>query len=104
MTLRHIALFRWSDDATPAKIAEIEQRLSQLPAAIPELEGYAFGSDLGISADTFDFAVVADVADEHAFAVYRDHPEHQAVLGIIRPLLADRAAVQYRLDAGAPQS
>ncbi|KIH98298.1 stress protein [Streptomonospora alba] len=95
MALRHIALFRWSEDVTPAQIARVEEALGRLPGLISELDGYSFGRDLGIGADTYDFAVVADVADEDAFAAYRDHPEHQAALGIIRPLLADRAAVQF---------
>ncbi|MFD0774716.1 Dabb family protein [Streptomonospora algeriensis] len=98
MALRHIALFRWSEDVTPAQIARVEEALGRLPALISELDGYSFGRDLGIGADTYDFAVVADVADEQAFAAYRDHPEHQAVLGIIRPMLADRASVQFRTD------
>lgn len=97
MALRHIALFRWSEDVTPDQIARVEQGLSRLPDLIPHLDRYSFGPDLGIGSATFDFAVVADVADEEAFAGYRDHPEHQAVLAIIRPLLAERAAVQFRI-------
>ncbi|MDT0301472.1 Dabb family protein [Streptomonospora wellingtoniae] len=96
MALRHIALFRWSEGVTPAQVAEVEEALARLPGAIPQLDAYAYGADLGIGADTFDFAVVADVAGEEAFAAYRDHPEHQAALGIIRPLLAERASAQFR--------
>ncbi|GAA4957460.1 hypothetical protein GCM10023224_49200 [Streptomonospora halophila] len=96
MALRHIALFRWSEGTTPAQVAEVEEVLARLPEAIPELDAYTFGSDLGIGSDTFDFAVVADVADEQAYAAYRDHPDHQAALGVIRPLLAERASAQIR--------
>ncbi|QBI55593.1 Dabb family protein [Streptomonospora litoralis] len=96
MALRHIALFRWSEGVTSEQVARVEEELSRLPGVIPQLDGYSFGRDLGIGADTFDFAVVADVADEDAFAAYRDHPEHQEVLGVIRPLLAERASVQFR--------
>ncbi|GAA4916338.1 Dabb family protein [Streptomonospora salina] len=98
MALRHIALFRWSEGVTPAQIARVEEALGRLPGLIPALDGYSFGRDLGIGPDTYDFAVVADVADEDAFAAYRDHPEHQAALGVIRPLLADRASMQFRAD------
>ncbi|MUL42110.1 Dabb family protein [Streptomonospora sp. PA3] len=101
MALRHIALFRWSEGVTPEQVAEVERTLSRLPAAIPQLDGYSFGPDLGIGPDTFDFAVVADVADEDAYAAYRDHPEHQAALDVIRPLIAERAAAQFRTDRAA---
>ncbi|MBV2365816.1 Dabb family protein [Streptomonospora nanhaiensis] len=101
MRLRHIALFKWAEGVTPDQVAEVERVLAPLPAAIPQLRAYAFGPDARISEGAYDFAVVADVDDEDGFAAYRDHPEHQAALAVIRPLLADRAAVQIRVDAGA---
>lgn len=97
MTLRHIALFRWKDEVTEAQIAEVEGLLGALPDAVPELRSYTFGRDAGISEGAFDFAVVADVDDEAGFVAYRDHPDHQAALVVMRPLLADRAALQYPL-------
>ncbi|WP_026118143.1 Dabb family protein [Nocardiopsis salina] len=97
MTLRHIALFRWQDGVDDARIAEVERLLGALPGVVPELRSYSFGRDAGVSEGAFDFAVVADVDDEAGFAAYRDHPDHQAALAVIRPLLADRAALQYRL-------
>jgi Ser/Thr protein kinase RdoA (MazF antagonist) len=95
MGIRHVALFRWADGVTPDQVAEVGRELARLPSVIPQLRGYTFGADLGSGADTYDFAVVADVADEEGYRGYRDHPEHQSVLQIIKPLLADRAAVQF---------
>lgn len=98
--IRHIALFRWAEggggeDDQAAVIAA----LTGLPAQIPEILGYHFGPDAGIDDGNWDFAVAADVADEAAYAVYRDHPAHRAVLvDVIRPRIAARAAVQYHLD------
>ena len=46
----------------------------------------------------YDLVVVADFDDVDGYLVYRDHPDHQAVIAEhIRPILADRAAVQYHL-------
>ncbi|MBB6172927.1 hypothetical protein HNR23_002987 [Nocardiopsis mwathae] len=97
MALRHIALFRWTDGVTPDQVEAVVDGLSRLPSRIPELRDYTFGSDLGVSEGTYDFAVVADLADEKALDVYRDHPDHQEVLALIRPLLADRASAQIRI-------
>ena len=99
MALRHIALFRWQDGTTPEQVAGVEEALGALPGAIPELDAYSFGPDAGIGAGNFDFAVVADVADQASFIAYRDHPDHQAALAVIRPLLAERAAVQFEPPA-----
>lgn len=97
MAIRHIALFRWRDDVTPEGVTRVQGLLAALPDAVPELRAYSFGPDAGISDGAFDFAVVADVDDEAGFVAYRDHPEHQAALDVIRPMLADRAAIQYPL-------
>ena len=41
---------------------------------------------------------LADFDDVDGYLVYRDHPDHQAVIRErIRPILADRAAVQHHL-------
>lgn len=100
MGIRHIALFRWREGVTSEQVAAVRERLAGLPEAIADLRAYSFGPDLGVSPGTYDFAVVADVADEAGFAGYRDHPAHQAALEVIRPLLADRAAVQFAVPDG----
>ncbi|GAA3764943.1 hypothetical protein HDA32_001242 [Spinactinospora alkalitolerans] len=97
MGIRHIALFRWIEGTTPEQVEAVEERLTKLPGLIPQLKAYAFGADLRIGSGNYDFAVSADVAGESDFIAYRDHPEHQAVLAVIRPMLADRAAVQFNI-------
>ena len=64
------------------------------------------GADLGINEGTFDWAAVADFDDLEGYLAYRDNPEHRAIIAeFIRPIIAERAAVQYeseRSGAGAP--
>jgi hypothetical protein len=96
--IRHIALFRWTDDATPEQQAEVARRLGELPAHIPGIRSYAFGSDVAVNVGNFDFAVVADFDDVDGYVAYRDHEAHQAVIAeCIAPIRAERAAVQFEL-------
>ena len=98
MSLRHVAMFRFVPDVGADRLRSLEDALSKLPAQIPELEAYAFGQDLGLSDATWDFVVVADLADADAFERYRSHPAHVAVVGDqFGPIVAERAAVQIRL-------
>jgi hypothetical protein len=47
----------------------------------------------------FDLAIVADFDDVDAYLVYRDHPDHVSLFNErIRPILADRAAVQHEIE------
>jgi hypothetical protein len=98
---RHVAMFRWVEGATDAQVSAVEAGLSELPGRIPTLRAYRFGRDAGINQGNFDFVVVADFDDVDGYLRYRDDPAHQAVLAeLIRPILAERAAVQF--DAGSP--
>jgi heme-degrading monooxygenase HmoA len=95
---RHVALFRFHEDATAEQKKTLEDRLNELPGLIPELRGYEIGADAGINPGTFDYAVVADFADRDAYLVYRDHPAHRkAIDETVTPIVAERAAVQYTL-------
>jgi hypothetical protein len=92
-----VSVLTFIESATDEQVRAIESALATLPARIPSLRAYAFGSDLGLSADgNADFAVVADFDDIAGYESYRDDPEHRRILAEhIRPILAGRAAAQY---------
>jgi hypothetical protein len=96
--IRHVVMFRFKDGTSPAAVTAIAEGLGGLPAAIPEIAEYRFGSDIGVNDGNFDFAVVADFADTADYLVYRDHPLHQALIRErIAPHVDARAAVQFDL-------
>lgn len=98
MPVRHVAMFRFVDGVEHGQLAELSAALSALPGKVPELEAYAFGQDLGLSDRTWDFVVVADVADAEAFERYRVHPAHvEVVEQRFGPIVEERAAVQIQL-------
>ncbi|MCW2882474.1 MAG: hypothetical protein JWQ95_6574 [Sphaerisporangium sp.] len=95
---RHVVLFTWVAGATEDQKASVEAGLKELPGVIPEIRRYDIGSDVGINTGNYEFAVVADFDSAEDYLVYRDHPVHRAVIAdTIRPILANRAAVQYEI-------
>jgi len=93
---RHVVMFTFAEGTTDAQIDAVLQGLAGLPVAIPEIRKYSYGRDAGLAAGNFSVAVVAEFANEADYLVYRDHPDHQAVIRErIQPILADRAAVQH---------
>ncbi len=89
-------MFRWATGTTEDQVAELQRSLNGLPALIPALRDYRTGSDAGLAAGNWDFVVVADVDDVEGWRAYIDHPAHQRVLiELLRPLLGERAAIQY---------
>jgi Stress responsive A/B Barrel Domain len=97
--LRHVVMFRWEDTVDDDHVAAMVAGLSTLPGLIPEIADYRFGVDAGLNEGNFDFAVVADFASVDDYLVYRDHPDHRAVVAaLVTGHVATRAAVQYAID------
>ena len=98
--LRHVVVLRWKPGTTAAQLVALERALATLPAQIPEIRTYRFGADAALTSGNFDFAIVADFDDEAAFRAYVSHPAHQRFIAEhTRPLTAERAAVQFRIEA-----
>lgn len=96
--LRHVVLMRWKPGTSDAQKQAVRDGLAALPAAIPEIRSYQFGDDAMISEGNFEFAIVADFENASAFEAYATHEAHQKLIAEnIRPILRDRAAVQYAL-------
>ncbi|HUW04216.1 MAG TPA: Dabb family protein [Acidimicrobiales bacterium] len=93
--IRHIVLLEFTAEADEASIEALVADLRALPDAIDEIETYDVARDAGLADRNAHLAVIATFADESAWAVYRDHPEHLRIIAEqIRPVLARRSAVQ----------
>lgn len=96
---RHVVMFRWTPDASAEDKALVASGLAGLPAAIETIRAYRFGPDAGLAEGNWDFVLVADFDDVEGYAVYRDHAKHQMLITTcIRPIVAERAALQYQLS------
>jgi hypothetical protein len=94
--IRHVVMFRWTPETTEEQKRRVAAELSRLPALLPVLRAYRMGADLGINEGNFEWAAVADFDDLEGYLTYRDNPEHRAIIAeFIRPIIAERAAIQY---------
>lgn len=98
MILRHIVSMRM-DAATPAEREERAETLAaalrSLPAHVDEIRSLTVGLNVLDRPGNWDLVLTVDVDDESALEVYRNHPEHQKVMGLIQELVADRCAVDF---------
>jgi hypothetical protein len=96
--LRHIAMFSLQDDAPEGTLEHLCEGLALVVRAVPGIEAYTYGQDLGLRAGNFDFAVVADFADAKAFAGYVEHPAHRTfITERLTPVVAERVSAQFEL-------
>ena len=97
--IRHCVLFRWLPDTTDDQVDEIAKLLLEYVATLDGVVSYHLGRDIGVTDGTYDFGIVGDFETREAYVTYRDSPRHVEIAkGIVAPLLADRASVQFELD------
>jgi oligoribonuclease len=94
--VRHVVVFRWADDTTDDQVAAVTAALCELPRRIPEIRDYRVGVDLGVNEGNEQYAVVADFDSVADWRAYATDPRHQEIIAeLIKPVLAERHAVQY---------
>jgi hypothetical protein len=94
--IKHIVTFAWKDWVSEADVAAITEQLRQLPAGIEAIHQYSFGSDLGLTDGTGDFAIIATVTDATALRTYLEHPLHVPAAQRLREMAERRLAVQIQ--------
>jgi hypothetical protein len=95
----HIVLFKlkeFNNDQIKSEIRDqIKKSLLELKGKIAELKYIEVGNNFELNASSFDISLVTRFDSFEDFVVYRDHPEHQKVVGLVRPNTVDRAVVDY---------
>jgi Stress responsive A/B Barrel Domain len=95
--ITHIVAFRWKPETTADQLAAITAALDTMPANVLSIRSYRHGADLGTAPGVnFDYAIVATFDDLDGWRQYDTHPVHDAArANVIRPWIADRAAIQF---------
>lgn len=102
--IRHVAMFRWTEDTRPDQVAAVSAGLDGLPGAVPSIRAYVHGPDLELGEGRWDYAVVADFDDPEGYLAYDSHPAHASVRSeLLVPLIRDRAVVQLDLQTSLPR-
>lgn len=100
MTIHHAVLIRFIDDVDDARVEALAAGLNRMPEATGAVaaDRYKHGRALHLNPGSWDYAVVAEFESADAFAAYRDHPEHRALIrDLLTPISAERCSVQFEL-------
>lgn len=95
--LRHVVLFQFKEEATPAQVAGIVEAFGKLPSQIEAIHDYEWGTDVspeGLSKG-FTHCFLVTFQSEQARDEYLPHPAHQAFVAKLRPILKDVTVVDY---------
>jgi hypothetical protein len=95
----HIVLFKlrnFEDEAQKSLVRkQIANALLDLKGKIAELKQIEVGENFELNNTSFDISLITRFDSVEGFEIYRDHPEHQKVVQLVRANNVDRAAVDY---------
>lgn len=96
-TYRHVVLFKFKDSATPEQVQHLENEFIALAKKIDTVEAFEWGTNVspeGLN-DGFTHCFLVSFANKAGLEAYLPHPEHQAFVGQLKPLLDKVCVVDY---------
>jgi len=95
--LRHVVLFKFTEDTTASDIRRIENAFSALPSRIDAIYDFEWGTDVSVEdrQKGFTHCFVVTFHSEADRARYIPHPAHQEFGELVGPHLDDVLVVDY---------
>jgi len=92
--IKHIVMWKLRNKAD-AEI--IKDNLEALAGKIPGLLSVEVGIDFSNSEQSADVVLYSELESREALAAYQAHPEHQAVIPLIKAAAVSRTVVDYEV-------
>lgn len=95
--LRHVVLFKFKDDTSPADVKKVEDAFSKLPSQIKEIAGYEFGTNNSPENlnQGFTHCFFVSFKTEQDRSIYLPHPAHKAFVEVLKPHLDKVLVIDY---------
>ena len=95
--LRHVVLFKFKDNATPDDIKKVEEAFRELPAIIPEIKKFEWGTNNSPENlnQGFTHCFFVSFTSEKDRDLYLPHPAHQAFAALLKPYLDKVLVIDY---------
>ena len=89
--VKHIVVWTMKPEVTDEQKVEMKLRLMALNGKIPQL----LAIDVGMDPENGTMSLYSEFTTADDLAVYQTHPDHQSVVGFVKPLVAARIVCDY---------
>ncbi|MGV3607868.1 MAG: Dabb family protein [Planctomycetaceae bacterium] len=95
--LRHVVLFKFKPEVTPAQVNEVVDAFRALPSKISEIKGFECGTDCNVEdLDAgFTHCFFVTFADAKGREIYLPHPAHEEFKKLVGPRIEKVLVVDY---------
>ncbi len=95
--LTHVVMFKFKKP-TPAMLAEAAAKLRGLMGVVPSLISMEVGQDVLHEGRSYDLVIINRFGSQADLVAYLEHPEHQAVLNFLRPIVGSSVSVDFERE------
>ncbi len=95
--LRHVVLFKFTDETSPEDVKKIEEAFCELPSKIPTVIDFEWGTNNSPEglADGFTHCFLVTFQNAKGREVYLPHPAHKAFIDVMKPHLDKVLVIDY---------
>lgn len=95
--LRHVVLFKFKESVTAAQVQEVADAFAALPAKIPEIIDFEWGTDMSVEkrSEGFTHCFFVTFKDEKGRETYLPHPAHKDFGALVGPRIEKVLVVDY---------
>jgi heme-degrading monooxygenase HmoA len=83
--LRHVVMYKFKDDVTPAQLKEVVDAFAGLPKKVDSIVGFEHGTNVSQEgkSEGFTHVFVVTFKNEADLAAYLKHPAHDAYVKVV---------------------
>jgi len=93
--IKHVVMWKFNDGVSDADKLEMKRRLEALLDTVPTLRKIEVGLDISGKPAAMDMVLCTEFQSLEDLQAYAVHPEHRKVVEFVKPLVCDRAVVDY---------
>jgi len=95
--IKHIVMWKFKDEVAEADKLEMKRQLESLKGVVPTLIDIEIGMDVVGSDASKDMVLYSEFNSLDDLKAYAEHPEHLKVVSFVKPLVCERAVVDYEV-------
>jgi ABC-type antimicrobial peptide transport system ATPase subunit len=95
--IKHIVMWKFKDGVGEADKLEMKRRLEALKGVVPSLVDIEIGLNMAVCPPAMDMVLCSEFQTMEDLKAYAAHPKHLKVVEFVKPLVCDRAVVDYEI-------
>ena len=95
--VKHIVMWKFKEEVSEEEKRSMKQQLEALQGVVPTLGKIEVGLDVSQKQAAMDMVLYSEFQCLEDLTAYAVHPAHQKVVAFVKPLVCERAVVDYEV-------